>query len=395
MNRVRIVGGGLAGVLAALEAHRLGARRIELHEHFDQLGGELWPRVEHGLELRRRCVYFGGREDPVRKALEWRGVAFEDVADHCGSLSPSPRGEALATRDFSGPVLYARDNAYQRLAGEALTDRIRAYPADLHGPLTRYCQWRLGVWLDEVHASAAGAIGLEKVRLTSMPPPETVPEASLPRDGFAAMFLGLRRALEGLGVELHFNSLVSPRELIETDDGETVNVWTAAPGPLFDAIGRPQPKSVADTVASYVIAARWAGPTPFQLRNFTAKGSVFRLSFYESRGETLLSAECVNEVSDKALRREIQRLMAGFGGQTLKLGETLACDVSTRSDCLSTETARRLLVLRSALARKCGPNFITGAWEAWDMNERFRRISRALAPALTVVEDITQSRAAA
>ncbi len=78
MTKVRIVGGGLTGILAAFEAHRLGCRDIELHERFDRLGGVALPREAHGLELREGCIYFGPRTDPIRRLLEWHGLAFEE-----------------------------------------------------------------------------------------------------------------------------------------------------------------------------------------------------------------------------------------------------------------------------------------------------------------------------
>src|SRR5262245_9458739 len=115
MTKVRIVGGGLAGVLAAFEAHRLGARDIELHERLTELGGVVAARVIHGLELRDRWRVFGGREDPARRLLEWHGAAFDDLDLTCGSVNPCPRGEPLAAHGFAGPVLAARDPSFGRL----------------------------------------------------------------------------------------------------------------------------------------------------------------------------------------------------------------------------------------------------------------------------------------
>ncbi len=393
MTKVRIVGGGLMGVLAALEAHRLGARVIELHDHLDQLGGQLLPRVAHGLELRDRRLSFGGREDPIRKLLEWRGVVFEDVEDHCGSISPSLVGEPTVARGFAGPVLQARDATHGRLTGEALTDRLRAYPTDFHAPLTRYCQWRLGVWLDQVHASAAVPIGLEHIRVRSAKADDAPAAASVPQGGFATLFQSARRGLEGIGVDLRFNALVSPREILDTDDADTVTVWTAPPTRLFRALRKVPPAPVAHTVASYIFPARYAGPVPFQLQNFTAEGSVFRLSLYESRGEILLCAECVGETPENDLRREIAALMAAFDGESLKLGDGLATHVVSRFDCLAADAPRKLAGLRSALAKARGPTFVTGAWETWDAGERFRKLARSLATALA--EDLAEARSAA
>lgn len=392
MTKVRIVGGGLTGVLAALEAHRLGARRIELHERYDRLGGQLAPRTVDGLELRETCVYFGGREDPVRKLLEWHGAAFDDFDNACGSVNPGPRGEPIAAQGFAGPVLDARDSTYGRLTGEALTDRLRAYPAELNAPLSRYCQWRLGVWMDEVHASAALPLGIDQIRLTGAQD-EASPAASLPHGGFEALFTAARLALESLGVTVRFQSLVSPREILDVDEPDTVTVWTPSPGPLFPALGKAAPKRIGKAVASYVLQARYAGPVPFMLQNFTAQGSVFRLSLYPSRGETLLLAECVAEVPDAPLRSEIHNLMTAFDGDTLELGDTLAVSVRTRWDCPSMDLARKLSGLRSALAQAKGPAFVGGAWELGDLTERHRKISRSLHAALA--EELPPTRAAA
>ena len=51
-QRIRIIGGGLTGVLAAFEAHRLGWRDITLQERFEALGGVARPKLIHGREMR-------------------------------------------------------------------------------------------------------------------------------------------------------------------------------------------------------------------------------------------------------------------------------------------------------------------------------------------------------
>jgi hypothetical protein len=380
MTKVRIIGGGLTGVLAALEAHRLGARHIELHERLGELGGALAPKVAHGVELRDRWAVFGGRDDPARRLLEWHGATFEDVALTCGSVSPCSRGEPVVSKGFAGPVLTARDGIFGRLTGDTLADRLRVYPDDVRGPLARYCRWRLGVWLDEAHASAAMPLGVDQVRFAGARAAEAPPLAALPKEGFSGLFLQARRALEDLGVAIHFQSLVSPREAIEARD--EVVVWAAAPTPLFSAIGKAPPQPIGALTASYVFETRGGPPAPVLVQNFTARGSVFRLSLYPSRGETLLLAECVAEVADVDLRREIHELLADFGGDSLKLGDTRAVFVETRFEAPSMDSVRKVAALRSTLADMRGPTFVPGAWETTDPLERFRRLSRALAGAL-------------
>jgi hypothetical protein len=82
---VTIVGGGLAGVLAAFEAHRQGADLITLYEQADHLGGSARSRVRHGLELRTRPILFGPPSDPMAGLLEDYGASLKALADqHTG-----------------------------------------------------------------------------------------------------------------------------------------------------------------------------------------------------------------------------------------------------------------------------------------------------------------------
>ena len=391
MTKVRIVGGGLAGVLAALEAHRLGARRIEIHERLGEVGGALAPKVSHGVELRDRWTVFGGREDPARRLLEWHGVRFDDVALTCGSLNPCPRGGASAAKGFAGPVMTARDPSFGRLTGDTMADRLRVYPDDVRTQLARYCRWRLGVWLDEAHASAALPLNIDQVRFAGTRAEEAPPLAALPKDGFTGLFAQAARALEQLGVEVRLQSLVTPKEAIDSTDG--ITVWAAAPAPLFSALGKSPPRLISDLTASYVFETRGGPPAPLLVQNYTARGAIYRLSLYPSRGETMLLAECVEEVSDTDLRREIHELLGEFGGDTLKLGDTRAVFVQTRWDTPSMDSVRKLANLRSALAEARGPTFVAGAWEAVDPAERFRRLSRGLAGALAPELPLAQAAA--
>ena len=78
MKRVQIVGGGLTGILAAFQAHRLGARQIDLYERLDRLGGVALPELHDGKEMREGCIYFGPKGDPIRSLLETHGARFEE-----------------------------------------------------------------------------------------------------------------------------------------------------------------------------------------------------------------------------------------------------------------------------------------------------------------------------
>jgi len=405
MTRVRIIGGGLTGVLAAFEAHRLGFRDIILHERFDRLGGVALPKVENGLELRTSRIYFGPAKDPVRRLLEWHGVEFEEFENRFGSVSPGQDGQPLCIRDFGGPALPARQVGLADPMGESLADRLRAYPADIQQALTRYCQWRLGAWLDEVHGSAATPLAINRVypiggdvsTLAELKRTDALYDelyaiprefwgrtnnltAALPRGGFAVMFETCRRRLESLGVTIHDNSLVSPRQALAARD--EVVVWAADPMPLFNAAGLTAPKLIEKSFATYVFKAKFAGPTPFYVQNFTATGAAFQVYLYESRGETLVTAECVAEAPDGELRREIHRLMAGFGGEGLTLGEQIGVSVEPRWIYNSMEAVKGLGVLRGQLARTHGAAFVPGAWETYARSETFAQVNAGLAAAL-------------
>lgn len=408
MSRVRIVGGGLTGVLAAFEAHRLGCRDIVLHERFDALGGVALPRQAHGLELREGCIYFGPRGDPMRALLESHGLAFEDFENRFGSVSPAPGGDIAVTHDFGGPALPTGELALKPMTGDSLTGRLRAYPDDIGQALTRYCQWHLGgAWLDEVHESAVIPMAVNRVfplgpeiaqiaaRKRAEPLYDelyAVPRslwgrlnnltASLPRGGFGAMFAQARRALEGLGVAVHDTSLISPRQaMAERQPGETL-VWAANPMPLFKTVGLEAPKLVKKSFATYIFKAKYAGPLPFYVQNFTATGSIFRVYLYESRGQTLALAECIQECGEAELRREIHRLMSGFGGASLSLAEQVGANVGPRWIYQSVDAMRKLTALRAAFGRSLGEAFVPGAWEPYAKAEKFAQVNAGLAAAL-------------
>ncbi|WP_374571861.1 NAD(P)-binding protein [Phenylobacterium sp.] len=404
MTRISIVGGGLGGVLAAFEAHRLGCRDIELHERSGRLGGEALPKVDHGVELRDVDVRLGARGDPIHDLLAWYGLAFDEVEAHGGSVSPSASGGALFIEDFDGPALPCRGLALAEPAGETLADRIRAYPAEMQPALARYAQWRLGDWIDEADAEAAGAMGMAQVYpigadvstlrelrradrlyhdLYALPGARDgrgPAAAAVPRDGFAAMFEACRRRLEALDVVIHDTSLVSPHQAFETCAEDDMVVWTADPTPLYRAAGLEAPKPARRPCAVYVFKAAFGRPAPFHINNFTASGAVARIFVYESRGQTLLAAECVAETPDAELRREIQRLTAGFGGEALALGEQVHATV--RSGALpSVEGARQLAELRRVLGQRTGGAFVLAPCDLARRPSAFAALGRAMAAA--------------
>ncbi len=410
-GKVRIIGAGLTGLLAAFEAHRLGARDIELHDRHEQLGGSAWPRLSHGLEIREQSLTFGPPGDPVRGLLEGAGLAFEDFELRRGAVSPAPGGDMDHRRDFPGPALRTRDLALHPLAGDSLADRLRAYPHDIGHALSRYGQWALGGWLDQVHASAAEALGVRRVHPQGVDCAELcalkrldsaadelygVPAAqwgrlegltaSAPRDGHRAFFGRARLALAQLGVVVYENALIAPHATLAGRAPGEVMVWAADPMPLFRPLGVEAPAAAPRTVFTYVFKVRHGAAAPVEVRNFTAEGVVQTLRLYESRGQQLVAADCIAEAGDGELRREVHRLMAGFCGSSLQLGESVALAVSPRWDCPSVEAVKKLRALRAALARTQGAAFVAPMWETQKLGDRFAALAAGLAQALTTDE---------
>ncbi|MGQ3015705.1 NAD(P)-binding protein [Phenylobacterium sp.] len=394
MARVRIIGGGLTGILAAFEAHRLGAREIVLEDALDRLGGWSLPRVSHGVELRDGEFAFGPAQDPIRQALEWRGVAFDEADLHDGAISPSPTGPRASWGE--GPVLPAEVSAPAAATqAETLNDILRAYPRSAADPLASYCQWRLGVWLDQVHASAAPALGLHKVRLAPVGDTATANvsaprRGAVPRDGLNGLFASASRALTRLGVEIRLHSLVSPREAAQGCAEDETVVWAADPLPLFDLAAQkaPKPRLIGERVASYVFRARLEAPLPLTVRNYTGEGKVSTLRVYESRGETLVSVECVDEVGDECLRAEVLRLLAPFARRPMILDACVLTNMRTRFACPSVEAVQRLNRLEAELAHRFKGRFIVAGWESADAGARIAdltdRMTRSLGPAVRI-----------
>jgi hypothetical protein len=405
MSRVRIVGGGLTGILAAFQAHRMGARDIELHERFDQLGGVALPEVRGGREMREGCVYFGPRGDPIRSLLEAHGAAFEDFDNRFGSMSPG-QSEPVYMQDFGGPALAASETSLAPLRGTSLADRLSCYDDTLAFPLARYVRWHLGCNPALLHGSAAVPLAinrvfptgaaldaLSEVKLTDRLADELfgIPrsmwnytsnvQASLPAGGFTTLFRQCRSALHSIGVKVRERNLATPRTALAEHIPGDLLVWAASPMPLFKAVGMETPKAPAKRFATYTFEARWTGAVPFYVQNFTAKGSCFRVYIYESAGSLLLTAECVVEDAGEALIEDIRTMVEGFEGR-LTVGELLYRTVKPRWLYHSVDTIDRLASLRSALAARMGMDFVAGAWEAYGKGEKFAEVNAALSTAL-------------
>ena len=238
-ERVRIVGGGLTGILAAFEAYRLGWRDITILERFEALGGVARPRLRHGKEMRDGCIYFGGpdsqgRGDPIVEALTANGAKFETFDNRFGSVSLGADGHRVFTWDFGGPAVDCAVTKIGRPAGNSLAARIAAYPPPIAARLEAYCRWHLETDLDTVHGEAAIPLAINRVfpaaadlrALASLKATNpwadelyAIPRglsgrtanltATLPVGGFSALFDRCHKALLNLGVKVELNALVS------------------------------------------------------------------------------------------------------------------------------------------------------------------------------------------
>lgn len=402
---VRIVGGGLTGILAAFQVHRMGARNIELYERLDRLGGIAQPELRDGREMREGCIYFGPEGDPIRNILETHGVEFEEFDNVFGSVS-SCMDKLTHLEDFGGPALRASSIELSPFSGENLADRIACYDSSISVPLARYVEWHVGDTSDSLHASAAIPLAINRI-FPDGPEIDAIAEAkrteelanelfgiprslwgyssnvkaSLPAGGFTEMFRQCRRALEAIGVRIHERSLANPKEVLDEWSRDDVIVWAASPMPLFKAVGLEPPRAPARKFATYTFNVNWTGAVPFYVQNFTAEGSCFRVYIYEHGGATLLTAECVTKPEINDLGNEIQRLLAGFEGQ-LELGSLLYSCVKPRWLYHSTDTIAKLGQLRRALVAKRGENFVAGAWEAYAKTEKFAEVDADLQKAL-------------
>ena len=404
-QRVRIVGGGLTGILAAFQAHRLGARYIELYERLDRLGGVAQPELRGGSEMREGCIYFGPQGDPIRDLLEAHGAEFEEFDNRFGSVSNAADGLAYLD-DFGGPALPGSDISLTQPAGESLGDRIGCYSPELAAPLERYVRWHTGCEAAELHESAAIPMAINRVFPAGASLEELaeakredilaneifgIPrklwgyssntKASLPKGGFHQLFEHCREALGAIGVRIFDGQMASAKRVLSDECARDVVVWAASPIPLFKPMGVEVPRAPARKFATYTFAVKWSGALPFYVQNFTAEGSCFRVYIYESAGQVLLTAECVAKCETEALQRDIRRMLDGFEG-ALTLGELLYTAVKPRWLYHSIGTITKLTELGDALRVSRGRNFVTGAWAAYAKGEKFVEVEANLQAAL-------------
>lgn len=405
MKSVKIIGGGLTGILAAFQAHRLGARKITLHERLDRLGGVALPELIGQREMREGCIYYGPKGDPIRQLLERHGVAFEDFDNRFGSVSRGSNGPVYLT-DFGGPSFETSKLDLNTPRGDSLAERLGCYHNELIGPLLRYVEWHTGCSARQLHESAAIPMAINRIfpagvdledlsdlkrsnqlanELFGIPRSlwgySANTQASVPAGGFTAMFRQCRVALEAIGVKICEREIANPRKVLDLHSSDQVVVWAASPIPLFKAVGLNVPTAPARLFSTYTFEANWTGPVPFYVQNFTAQGSCFRAYIYESGGSVLLTAECVSQGGEDGLQGELHRMLEGFGGQ-LEIGPLLHKTVRPRWLYHSIDTIEKLAKLRSALKVRMGDRFVTGAWEAYAKGEKYAQVEADLQTAL-------------
>ncbi len=312
----------------------------------------------------------------------------------------------MFVRDYAGPALPADEITLTAPADERLSSRIYAYPQEMGCALRRYCDWFLGVAPETLHASAADSLGIARVqpigadatdlawRKTTDPLYDTLygqiradwsvslnRSAATPAGGFDVFYSACHRALADQGVRVITESLLPPRAALQAAPAEQITVWAANPTPLFAAAGLKPPSAPMKTISSYVLDVRWSGHTPFQVRNFTATGSIFRLHLYRAACGVRLTAECVAPADEAELRQEIRRLMEGFGGEQLSLGALVAVDMAPRWQWWTVETVRAVENLAHWAERRLGDAFVPAGWLTQGQPARLRAISRGLVQA--------------
>ena len=405
VERVRIVGGGLSGILAAFQAHRFGIRQIDLYERLDRLGGVAQPPLIDGCEMRQGCIYFGPKGDPIRDLLEAHGARFEEFENRFGSVSNGLQGPQYLT-DFGGPAIARGTSALSPRCGNSLADRLACYDPQIASELADYVRWHTGADPRDLDESAAIPLAINRIypaaadceALAAQKKRDPLADelfgiprsqwgyasnltASLPEGGFPALFAHCREALRAIGVMIHDTAHVKPRDILAGGPKGEAVVWAASPMALFKPLGLTAPRAPARKFATYTFEAQFDGPVPFYVQNFTATGAVFRIYIYQSKNRQFLSAECVAKADETMLPAQIQQMAQGFDGH-LQLGKIVHRSIEPRWLYHSPQTMASLAALRGALRNIAGAQVIPGAWEAYAKAAKFAEIERALGRAI-------------
>ncbi|MEH0561472.1 NAD(P)-binding protein [Streptomyces silvae] len=219
MQRIHIVGGGLAGLTAAITAAESGVQ-VTLHEAHHTLGGR--ARTSDGPYLTNEGPHALYRRGPHWTWLEQRGLL--------GRMASVPPLEA--TR-----FLFRRDGALRRTPPLAMLRLSRRNPRT--APVDAdFLSWATAQVGEEGARAAAHYVGValfhhdpgslsaafvqERLRRATALPPE----AHYPVGGWAQLVDRMASRAWNLGVRIETATRVRPRELVELHRGGPVIVAT-------------------------------------------------------------------------------------------------------------------------------------------------------------------------
>lgn len=242
--KVAVVGGGIAGLIAAIELARGGAR-VTLFERAERLGGRALSRERDGFVFNQgpHALYNDGA---FRWALADYGVAFagappqfdEAAAMWGDALHPLPRN--LTTILAAAPLSFAERGRLlslfvslprldlARWRGRPLCDFTQPLPHRVRAVF--HALARLSTYAqapDRLDAAAA----LAQMRLASA-------GVTYVDGGWSVLVEGLRRRAQDAGAEIR---LGAPAETIESCDGR----WRVGAEGLADAVILATPPEVA------------------------------------------------------------------------------------------------------------------------------------------------------
>lgn len=371
MTQVHIVGGGLAGATAALKAAQTGARSITLHEMGPALGARWSRKAGPGRAPLELADGFGPPRSILRSALAEAGVTFQDHARTLAAISPAPGGGVCRTEGAANPTLVCHEAEPMAVAGERLVDHINALPRNVRAPVMRFAQWRLGGWIDDVHATGASALGLDRIlplegrHARPAQDPASAQTISWPTADLDTVFRAIGRRLDQLGVRLRLAETVSPAQAMELCAEDARVLWCAPVEPLMAEAGLrpPGPASRLKHVYTFRFPQGPAGSV--LMRAFLPEGVAFAFRIIGCGTERLLSVECARPAEEATIRADVARKLALLGLASAP-GELIAVETGPdpRLPTVNGLAARQNLGV--LLGRRLGGRFIL-APEAGDL----------------------------
>lgn len=313
MQRIHIVGGGLAGLTAAITAAESRAQ-VTLHEAHHTLGGR--ARTSDGPYLTNEGPHALYRRGPHWAWLERRGLL--------GPFASVPPIEGAR-------FLFHRDGALRRTPPLALLRLTRRSPH--HAPVdTDFHSWATTQVGEEGARAAAHYIGValfhhdpgslsaafvqERLRRATALPPE----ARYPVGGWARLVDRMAARAWDLGVRIRTDARVGPQELAELRRGGPVIVATHLDS-ARTLLEDPTLTWDSGRTALLDLALRTRRGDPFIVSDLDAPGWIERFTAQDPTlappGEQLLQAQiplAPGTPRADALRRAEDLLDLGFPG---------------------------------------------------------------------------------